>query len=63
MANYNSTSGLWKTEIGSYYTKDNFAYIVTTNPYEKIGMAKPLRVKQIYGEQSIEDIVEDIYIN
>lgn len=61
MANYNSASGSWKTEIGSYYTKDNFAYVVTTNPYEKIGMAKPLRVKKIHGQQSMEDIVEDIY--
>ncbi len=30
--------------------KDNFAYMVTRNPYAKIGMAKPLRIRKIYGE-------------
>lgn len=61
IANFDSNNKLWQTQIGSYYIKDNFAYIVTTNPYAKIGMAKPLRIKRIHGEQSIETIVEDIY--
>ena len=61
IATFKTSDGLWETEMGSYYTKENFAYIVTTNPYEKIGMAKPLRIKRVHGEQSMDKIVEDVY--
>ena len=61
IATFKTSNGLWETEMGSYYTKENFAYIVTTNPYEKIGMAKPLRIKRVHGEQTMDKIVEDVY--
>ena len=61
IANFDSGNGLWETQMGVYYCKENLAYIVTTNPYSKIGMAKPLRIRRVYGSQSIETIVEDIY--
>ena len=61
IATFKTSDGLWETEMGSYYTKENFAYIVTTNPYEKIGMAKPLRIKRVHGEQTMDNIVEDVY--
>ena len=61
IATFKTSDGLWETEMGSYYTRENFAYIVTTNPYEKIGMAKPLRIKRVHGEQSMDKIVEDVY--
>ena len=61
IATFKTSDRLWETEMGSYYTKENFAYIVTTNPYEKIGMAKPLRIKRVHGEQTMDKIVEDVY--
>ena len=61
IATFKTSDGLWETEMGSYYTKENFAFIVTTNPYEKIGMAKPLRIKRVHGEQTMDKIVEDVY--
>ena len=61
IATFKTSDGLWETEMGSYYTRENFAYIVTTNPYEKIGMAKPLRIKRVHGEQTMDKIVEDVY--
>ncbi len=61
IANFDLNNKLWKTQMGSYYTKDNLAYIVTTNPYDKIGMAQPIRIKRVCGEQSIDKIVEDVY--
>ena len=61
IATFKTSDGLWETEMGAYYTKENFAYIVTTNPYEKIGMAKPLRIKRVHGEQTMDKIVEDVY--
>lgn len=61
IATFKTSDGLWETEMGSYYAKENFAYIVTTNPYEKIGMAKPLRIKRVHGEQTMDNIVEDVY--
>ena len=61
IATFKTSDKLWETEMGSYYAKENFAYIVTTNPYEKIGMAKPLRIKRVHGEQTMDKIVEDVY--
>lgn len=61
IANFDSGNGLWETKRGVYYCKENLAYIVTTNPHKKIGMANPLRIRRVYGEQYIETIVKDIY--
>lgn len=51
----------WETSMGVWYKKDNKAYLVTTNPYESIGMAQPIRIKKVYGDQSIDTIVKDVY--
>lgn len=61
IAKIDNTNKIWETEQGSYYTKDNKAYIVTTNPYHKLGMAQPIRVTKVHGEQSIDSIVLDVY--
>ena len=61
MATFKVDEKLWKTQMGVYYSKDNFAYMITTNPYGKIGMAKPLRIRRVYGNQPMEHIVEDVY--
>lgn len=61
MATFKVDEKLWKTQMGVYYSKDNFAYMITTNPYGKIGMAKPLRIRRVYGNQPMENIVEDVY--
>ena len=51
----------WITEIGMCLKKENEAYLITTNPSENMGMARPLRIKKVYGNQNIDDIVKDIY--
>ena len=51
----------WITEIGMCLKKENEAYLITTNPHGKMGMARPLRIKKIYGNQPMESIIEDIY--
>ena len=43
------------------FKKENEAYLITTNPNENMGMARPLRIKKVYGNQSMNDIIEDIY--
>ncbi|MGL5711718.1 MAG: Piwi domain-containing protein, partial [Paraclostridium sp.] len=61
IATLNDVDKVWETQIGSYYAKDDKAYMVTTSPFASLGMAQPIRVKKVYGEQSIESIVEDVY--
>lgn len=61
IAKFNDKDNVWETQIGTCYSKDDKAYLVTTSPFAKLGMAQPIRVRKIYGEQSIEDIVEDVY--
>lgn len=51
----------WITEIGMCLKKENEAYLITTNPHGKMGMARPLRIKKVYGKQPMEYIIEDIY--
>ena len=51
----------WITEIGMCLKKENEAYLITTNPSENMGMARPLRIKKVYGNQKMDDIVKDIY--
>lgn len=43
------------------FKKENEAYLITTNPSENMGMARPLRIKKVYGNQNMDDIVKDIY--
>lgn len=61
IATFNTSQGLWVTEIGRCYSKDDYAYIVSTNPHASIGMAKPLRIRKVFGEQNIDSIVEDVF--
>lgn len=61
IATLNIEDKIWKTEIGAYFTKEDTAYMVTTNPFESLGMAKPIRVRKIYGNENIHNIVSDVY--
>lgn len=61
IATLNDVDRVWETQIGSYYAKGDKAYMVTTSPFASLGMAQPIRVKKVYGEQGIESIVEDVY--
>lgn len=51
----------WETEMGKCYTKDNYAFICTTKPYEGMGMAQPIRIKQVEGKLNMIQVVEDVY--
>lgn len=51
----------WKTDLGDCYIKGDMAYLVSTNPKEFLGMAQPIRIKKVYGDTDIEDIVRDVY--
>ena len=51
----------WSCKTGTYYTKDDIAYLVSTSPNKIIGMAKPIRIRKIYSNQNIDKIVGDIY--
>lgn len=48
---------------GIAYLDDNAqkAYLCSTNPYEKVGMSKPIKIVKKIGEMTLEQIVEDIY--
>ena len=62
--NYNSKdkeNKKWITEIGMCFEKENEAYLITTNPSGAMGMARPLRIKKVYGHQSMQNIIEDVY--
>lgn len=61
IATFNTPQNKWETQIGRCYLKDDYAYIVSTNPHPSIGMAKPLRIRKVFGEQDIETIVEDVF--
>ena len=61
IATINNNDKMWETQMGTYYKKDNKAYIVTTSPFANLGMAQPIRIKKVYGEQSIDNIVDDVY--
>jgi hypothetical protein len=61
IAQFNVKDNVWETQIGTCYLKNDKAYLVTTSPFAKLGMAQPVRVRKIYGNQSIEEIVEDVY--
>lgn len=51
----------WKTIMGRCYYKNNTAFICTTEPSDKIGMAQPIRIKSVFGNLDIEKVVEDAY--
>ena len=61
IATFNISQSTWVTEIGRCYLKDNYAYMVSTNPHSSIGMAQPIRIKKVFGEQDIDSVVEDIF--
>lgn len=51
----------WETEMGKCYSKDNYAFICTTKPFEGMGMAQPIRIKQVEGTLNMNQVVEDVY--
>jgi argonaute-like protein implicated in RNA metabolism and viral defense len=48
---------------GIAYLDDNAqkVYLCSTDPYEKVGMSKPIKIEKKIGEMTLEQIVEDIY--
>lgn len=52
---------VWKADMGKCYLKDNYAFVCTTSPHESMGMAQPIRIKQVYGVLDIQKVVEDVY--
>lgn len=61
IATFDVGQNSWNTEIGKYYTKDDYAYLISTNPRATVGMAKPLRIRKFFGNQDIHSVVEDIF--
>ena len=61
MATFDLKSNQWKTIQGMSYIKGKEAYMCTTNPREKVGMAEPIKVEHLYGEAKMEQILKDIY--
>lgn len=51
----------WHTEFGRSYIARREAYLTTTNPKERIGMAIPIKIKQITCNLEIEKIVSDVW--
>lgn len=52
---------LWKTVIGRCYKKANFAYLCTTEPWESIGMAEPIKITQKTSVLDFDKIIEDVW--
>lgn len=59
--NVEDSSKVWETQMGKCYIKDDYAFVCTTKPYEAMGMAKPIRIKQVEGVLDIHKVIEDIY--
>lgn len=51
----------WETEIGLAYTKQNVAFLTATNPFDSIGMAKPIKITKLYGILELKDMVKDVF--
>lgn len=51
----------WETVLGAAYIKKNLAYLCSTNPHERMGMAKPLKIERTAGILTMNQIVSDIF--
>ncbi|WP_159881808.1 Piwi domain-containing protein [Paenibacillus puerhi] len=51
----------WETKQGCYYLKGNTAYLTSTNPHPKIGVAQPVKIVKKQGSLSMQKIVQDVY--
>ncbi|WP_080840602.1 MULTISPECIES: Piwi domain-containing protein [Cohnella] len=51
----------WETKSGLCYVKDNWAYLISTNPHPRVGTAQPIKIVKKQGSLSLEAIVQDIY--
>lgn len=49
------------TRDGLLYLRKNEAYLCSTNPSAKMGMARPIKVEKAYGSTPMKKIVQDIY--
>lgn len=49
------------TRDGLLYLRKNEAYLCSTNPSAKMGMARPIKVEKSYGSTPMKKIVQDIY--
>lgn len=50
-----------RTDIGDCYIKEDYGYLITTDPSRNMGMAQPIRVRTVYGDTPIEDVIKDVY--
>ena len=50
----------WDTVLGQSYVKGNIGFICTTKSFS-FGMAKPLRIKKVYGSLDMKNILSDVY--
>lgn len=57
----NEIKGKYYTKSGLAYIKDKVAFITTTSPKPNMGMAQPLKIRHVYGNKSMKDILQDIY--
>lgn len=53
----------WKNPIGVAFLRkeENLAYLCSTDPNTKMGMAQPIRIWNRTGNMDLKSIVEDIY--
>lgn len=51
----------WETKSGLCYTKDDLAYLISTNPHARVGTAQPIKIVKKKGMLPFEAILQDIY--
>jgi hypothetical protein len=61
MASFNTVQKKWETIQGMAYIKGIEAYMCTTNPRAAVGMADPIKIEHLYGNQQLEEILKEIY--
>ncbi|OYD07430.1 Piwi domain-containing protein [Paludifilum halophilum] len=56
-----SENNRWETVLGAAYIKKDLAYLCSTNPHERMGMAKPLKIERMSGNLPMQQVVLDIF--
>lgn len=61
MASFDTIKNKWATNQGSSFIKGNMAYLCSTNPSSRVGMAQPIKINQVAGSLPMEAVISDIY--
>ena len=61
MAAISSEQNTWVTRQGTAFIKGREAYMCTTNPREAVGMAEPIKIEYLYGDRTMNEIINEIY--